>query len=145
MILSTTFYKKLDDKILLQKEIMKNEIWKNPNFWEEIIDYSIKEEINNSKGYLIFLEETEEKRKERVKYSANSVTTTFLYNMTLFQVPKKEKKNIIDLFLKKYEIEDIFVFHDDFEVNDMENEIIIESIASNLDVEPVEQGNQNAK
>ena len=65
--------------------------------------------------------------------------------MTLFQVPKKEKKNIIDLFLKKYEIEDIFVFHDDFEVNDMENEIIIESIASNLDVEPVEQGNQNAK
>lgn len=57
MILSTTFYKKLDDKILLQKEIMKNEIWKNPNFWEEIIDYSIKEEINNSKGYLIFLEE----------------------------------------------------------------------------------------
>ena len=124
---------------------MKNEIWKNPNFWEEIIDYSIKEEINNSKGYLIFLEETEEKRKERVKYSANSVTTTFLYNMTLFQVPKKEKKNIIDLFLKKYEIEDIFVFHDDFEVNDMENEIIIESIASNLDVEPVEQGNQNAK
>ena len=145
MILSTTFYKKLDDKILLQKEIMKNEIWKNPNFWEEIIDYSIKEEINNSKGYLIFLEETEEKRKERVKYSANSVTTTFLYNMTLFQVPKKEKKNIIDLFLKKYEIEDIFVFHDDFEVNDMENEIIIESIASNLDVEPFEQGNKNTE
>ena len=65
--------------------------------------------------------------------------------MTLFQVPKKEKKNIIDLFIKKYEIEDIFVFHDDFEVNDMENEIIIESIASNLDVEPVEQGNQNTE
>ena len=64
MILSTTFYKKLDDKILLQKEIMKNEIWKNPNFWEEIIDYSIKEEINNSKGYLIFLEEW---RKEEGK------------------------------------------------------------------------------
>ena len=145
MILSTTFYKKLDDKISLQKEIMKNEIWKSPNFWEEIIDYSIKEEINNSKGYLIFLEENEEKRKERVKYSANSVTTTFLYNMTLFQVPKKEKKNIIDLFIKKYEIEDIFVFHDDFEVNDMENEIIIESIASNLDVEPFEQGNQNTE
>ena len=145
MILSTTFYKKLDDKISLQKEIMKNEIWKSPNFWEEIIDYSIKEEINNSKGYLIFLEENEEKRKERVKYSANSVTTTFLYNMTLFQVPKKEKKNIIDLFIKNYEIEDIFVFHDDFEVNDMENEIIIESIASNLDVEPFEQGNQNTE
>lgn len=65
--------------------------------------------------------------------------------MTLFQVPKKEKKNIIDLFIKKYEIEDIFVFHDDFEVNDMENEIIIESIVSNLDVEPGEQGNQNTE
>ena len=65
--------------------------------------------------------------------------------MTLFQVPKKEKKNIIDLFIKKYEIKDIFVFHDDFEVNDMENEIIIESIVSNLDVEPGEQGNQNTE
>lgn len=65
--------------------------------------------------------------------------------MTLFQVPKKEKKNIIDSFIKKYEIEDIFVFHDDFEVNDMENEIIIESIVSNLDVEPGEQGNQNTE
>ena len=65
--------------------------------------------------------------------------------MTLFQVPKKEKKNIIDLFIKKYEIEDIFVFHDDFEVNDMENEIIIEYIVSNLDVQPGEQGNQNTE
>ena len=148
MILSTTFYKTLDDKILLQKEIMKNEIWKSPKFWEEIIEFSIKEEINNSKinnsnGYLIFLDETEEKRKERVKYSANSVTTTFLYNMTLFQVPKKEKKDIIDIFIKKYDIGDIFIFTDEFEINDIENEIINESIASNLDANPVEEGNQN--
>ena len=29
------------------------------------------------------------------------------------------------------------------EVNNIENDIIAESIASNLNVEPVEQGNQN--
>ena len=54
MILSQIFHKSLDDSISSQKEIMKNEIWKNLNFWEEIIEYFIKEEINNSKGYLVF-------------------------------------------------------------------------------------------
>ena len=143
MILSQTFYKSLDDKILLQKEIMRNEIWKNLNFWEEIIEYSINEEVNNSKGYLIFFEEDEEKRKERVKNCANSVLITFLYNMELFKISKKDIKNIIDKFVKKYEIEDIFIFNNEMEVNNIENDIIAESIASNLNVEPVEQGNQN--
>ena len=143
MILSQTFDKSLDDKILLQKEIMRNEIWKNLNFWEEIIEYSINEEVNNSKGYLIFFEEDEEKRKERVKNCANSVLITFLYNMELFKISKKDIKNIIDKFVKKYEIEDIFIFNNEMEVNNIENDIIAESIASNLNVEPVEQGNQN--
>ena len=143
MILSQTFYKSPDDKILLQKEIMRNEIWKNLNFWEEIIEYSINEEVNNSKGYLIFFEEDEEKRKERVKNCANSVLITFLYNMELFKISKKDIKNIIDKFVKKYEIEDIFIFNNEMEVNNIENDIIAESIASNLNVEPVEQGNQN--
>ena len=141
MILSQTFYKSISKKnILLQKEVMKNEIWKNKKLWEEMIDYSIKEEINNKKDYLLFLEETEEKRKERVKNVVNSQLITFSYNMNLINIPKKERKEIIDLFINKYNLEDNIIIPDDIEVNEIEDEILAESIASNLDIHPNKDG-----
>ena len=136
MILSETFYKKLDNKILLQKELIKNEIWKNIKFWEEFIEYSIKEDINYSKGYLIFLEENEEKREERVKNCINSVLITFSYNMTLFNVPKNDKKQIMNSFMKKYEIEDNIMINSEIEINEIQDEIIYQSVGNNLDINP---------
>ena len=147
MILSETFYKSLDDRILLQKEVMKNEIWKKKDFWEEMIEFSIKNEINNPKEYFVFLEEDEIKREERVKNSVNSVLITFSYNMKLFKVPLKERKEIIDIFIKKYGIkENMFYNDDEIDVQEVEDEIITESVASNLDIEPnepKEDENQN--
>ena len=137
MILSQTFYKALSNKNeLLQKEVMKNEIWKNTKLWEEMIDYSIKEEINNQKDYLSFLEENEEKREERVKNAVKSVLITFSYNMNLIKIPKKERKEIIDLFRNTYNLEDNIIVPDDIDVNEIEEEILTESISSNLDIHP---------
>ena len=135
MILSQTFYKSISNKnVLLQKEVMKNEIWKKKKFWEEMIDYSIKEEINSRKEYLVFLEENEEKREERVKNVVNSVLITFSYNMKLINIPLKERKEIIDIFIKKYKLDDNIIIHEDLDNNEIEEDILTESIASNLDI-----------
>ena len=93
---------------------------------------------------MVFLEEDEIKREERVKNSVNSVLITFSYNMKLFKFPLKERKEIIDIFMKKYGIkENMFYNDDDIDVHEIEDEIIIESVASNLDIESKENQNQN--
>ena len=140
MILSQTFYKlSKDDKIYLQNEVKKNEIWKRHNFWEEIIEFFIKDEIHN-KGFKIFLEESEEERAERVKQAANSILITFSYNMQLFNMSKEERKEIINKFVNKYNVKDFIFIDNELEGDEIEDEVIIESVASNLDIQPSEEG-----
>ena len=138
MILSQTFYKILTEKIFLQAEVKKNEIWKKRSFWEEIIEFSIKDEIHNTKGFKIFLEENEEEREERVKQVVNSILITFSYNMQLFDVLKKERKEIINKFVNKYDIKDFMFLDNELEVDEIEDEVVIESVSSNLDIQPIE-------
>jgi hypothetical protein len=138
MILSQTFYKISKDNIFLQTEVKKNEIWKKHSFWEEIIEFSIKEKIYNTKGFLIFLEENEEEREERVKQAANSILITFLYNMQLFDMSKEERKKIINKFVNKYDIKNFMFLDNELEVEEISDEVIIESVASNLDIQPEE-------
>ena len=159
----TNAYKSID-KVSLQKEIIKNDIWKDAIFWEEMIEYSINEEINTNNGFLVFLEENseengEKKREERIKNSVNSVLITFSYNMNLFNVPKKERMEIINIFIDKYKIlesafsairdkykiEDYVLIENELEVNEVENDILTESIASNLDIQAIENKNKNEK
>ena len=138
MILSQTFYKILTEKIFLQAEVKKNEIWKKRFFWEEIIEFSIKDEIHNTKGFKIFLEENEEEREERVKQVVNSILITFSYNMQLFDVLKKERKEIINKFVNIYHIKDFMFLDNELEVDEIEDEVVIESVSSNLDIQPIE-------
>jgi hypothetical protein len=138
MILSQTFYKISKDNIFLQTEVKKNEIWKKHSFWEEIIEFSIKEKIYNTKGFLIFLEENEEEREERVKQAVNSILITFLYNMQLFDMSKEERKKIINKFVNKYDIKNFMFLDNELEVDEINDEVIIESVASNLDIQPEE-------
>ena len=67
MILSQTFYLQSDKKILLQSSITLNSIWQSEKFWEKMIEYSINDEINNSKEFKVFLEEDSETRKKRAE------------------------------------------------------------------------------
>ena len=138
MILSQTFYKISNDKIFLQTEVKKNEIWKKRSFWEEIIEFSIKDEIHNTKGFKIFLEESEEEREERVKQAANSILITFSYNMQLFDMSKEERKEIINKFVNKYNIKDFIFLDNEIDVDEINDEVIIESVADNLDIQPIE-------
>ena len=139
MILSQTFYIMSKDKIYLQAEVKKNDIWKKRSFWEEIIEFSIKYDIHNKKGFKIFLEENEEEREERVKQDVNSILITISYNMKLFDVPKEERKEIINKFVKKYDIKDFIFLDNELEVDEINDEVIIESVSANLDIQPIEQ------
>ena len=93
-----------------------------------------EEQINSRKEYLVFLEENEEKREERVKNVVNSVLITFSYNMKLMNISLKERKEIIDIFIKKYKLDDNIIIHEDLDNNEIEEDILTESIASNLDI-----------
>ena len=106
IILSQTFYLEANKKLFLNSGIASNENWKDKIFWEKIIDYSINYEINNSKGFSIFLEEDSKARKSRVESAITSNIITFLFNMKLFKFPEEKYKELIEDLINKYKIED---------------------------------------
>jgi len=63
--------------------------------------------------------------------------------MNLFKVNKDDRKVIINHFTKKYKVEDFTLIDNELEVNEIEDEVLTESIASNLDIQPLEKENQN--
>jgi len=139
MILSQTFYKSNYNQIPLQRQIMKNEIWKNKKIWEDLIEFSINNGINLSKEYNIFLEENEKKRDERVKNAVKSALFTFSYNMGLFKVPKKEMREIINKIVKKYKIEDFTIYENEQDINEVEEKVLEEAVISNIDINPIKE------
>lgn len=106
IILSQTFYLETDKKLFLHAGIASNENWKDKEFWEKIIDYSIDHDINNSQGFFKFFEEDSKSRKHRVESAITSNIITFLFNMKLFNFPEENYKDIIEDLIKKYKIED---------------------------------------
>ena len=128
MILSQTFYLQGEKKILLQSGITLNTIWQNKEFWEKIIEYSINEEINNSKGFLIFLEEDSKSKEKRVESAIISTLITFLFNMKLFGYPEKEIKIVINEFIEKYKIDGTMIYATNVNMKEIKDDIIVESI-----------------
>ena len=148
MILSTTFfYLSSNGKIFIHKEISKNKIWEKKEFWKNIIQYFINDDINCSKNYSVFFEEDEEGRSERVKSAASGQLLTFLFNMKLFNITLKERKEIANFFFDKYKIVNKDLFEEELELskNEINNEIVEESASSNLIIEPEENSNNNKK
>jgi hypothetical protein len=128
MILSQTFYLQGEKKVSLQSGIALNQIWQDKNFWKNIIEYSIYEDLNISKGYIVFLKEDVKTRERRVESTIISNLITFLFNMKLFGYSEEDTKVVIDEFIEKYNIDKKVVYASDVSMKEIKDDIIVESV-----------------
>ena len=116
LILSQTFYAEIFVKRNNKKEkykrylidyILDNKWLKSISFWEGIIDFMIQkdiekyEEINNDSK----TKETLEERKLRISNICFSQLLPYTNNMREFYIKKDIIRNIVDLFVKKYDVD----------------------------------------
>ena len=142
MILSQTFYLQTETKkILLQSCMTQNEIWKQKDFWIDIIEYSINEEINAEKEYYVFLSENRESREKRIESAVISNLITFLFNMKLFGYSEDKSKLVIDQFIKKYNIDGNLIYATNISIKEVQEDIIIQSVDSIINNE-INQDNE---
>ena len=142
MILSQTFYLQGEKRIILQSGITLNSIWQSKDFWDKMIEYSINEEVNNTKGYLIFLDEDHKSREKRVESAIISNLITYSFNMKLFGYPEKEAKIIIDQFIEKYKIDGSMIYASNVSIKDIKDDIIVESV-DNIIKNEIKDANEN--
>ena len=128
IILSQTFYLNSKKDLFLNESIASIDIWKNKNFWEEIIEYSINRELNNSREFYMFLDEKSENRNERINTTITSNIITFLYNMKLLNFPEEKYKELIDDLVQKFKIDGTNVYST---LNSINNAIEIENNLNN--------------
>ena len=115
LILSQTFYteitidknkKKEKYKRYLFDYIIDNKWLTSLSFWEEIIDFMIQKEIKNNeevvKGQIS--KETLEERRVRISNIAFSQLLPYASNMLEFYMKKDIVRNLVELFVKKYDI-----------------------------------------
>ena len=143
MILSQTFYLEGEKKILLQSGITLNTIWQKKDFWIKMIEYSINEEINYGKGFLIFLEEDSKSREKRVESAIMSTLITFLFNMKLFGYPEDDIKIVIDEFIEKYKIDGAMIYATNVNMKEIKDDIIVESVENIIKNDLKEDINNN--
>lgn len=91
IILSQTFYKK--NKEYLQQQILQHPIWKKENYWEELVEESIKKEIEAQEEVIDEFEEKEE-IENRVKSVAIATLASYIDIMVSFH---KENSEIITI------------------------------------------------
>jgi protein-tyrosine phosphatase len=126
IILSQTFYKeRIDDEGNVEKEYLmehiKNNKWiSTTSFWKDFIEDEI---IKDKKKF----EEDNEKGGGDVTKIYFSKLITYSHNMNMFGIPKDDVNNIIDYFIKKYEISDTL------------KEIIISNIEAIYSPHPIEE------
>ena len=144
MILSQTFYLQGEKKVSLQSGIALNQIWQDKNFWKNIIEYSIYEDLNISKGYIVFLKEDIKTREKRVESTIISNLITFLFNMKLFGYSEEDSKIVIDEFIEKYNIDKKVVYASDVSMKEIKDDIIVESVDNIVKNDITEEnGNDN--
>ena len=110
IILSQTFYLGNKKDKSINSNISENEIWKDKIFWEKLIDYSINDELNNSKDFYIYLEEDAKSRKQRINSAITSSIVTFIFNMKLFNFPEDKCRELVSELIQKYNIDGTSIY-----------------------------------
>ena len=109
MVIATNLFKinKVSNKprIFLHNYLLNNQIWKDYNFWENLIKYDIVEEMHNQKKYNLYLEEDDVLKKVRIKDIVKSQLNTNIYNMITFEVSTSLMNKIINNFSNHYKLQ----------------------------------------
>lgn len=109
IILSQTFYLSENKDLFLHSSIDNHQIWKDKLFWENIINYSIIEELNDNRQFDLLMEEDYKSKKDKINSAITSNILTYVYNMKLFNFPKDKYKELINDIINKYKINPEFI------------------------------------
>ena len=113
IILACSLYKPSEEKnkprVFLQNYIFDFSMWKNFNFWKNLIQYEINEEMTKQKKYNIFNKENEEYKLKRIHLIVKSQLNTYLFNMISFGVDNMIMNDIILYFTNNYFLDENIV------------------------------------
>lgn len=109
MVISTNLFKicKTSNKprIFLHNFLIKNQIWKDFFFWENLIRYDIIEEMHEQKKYNLFLEENDILKNVKIKDIVKNQLNTNIYNMITFEANYSIMNKIIIYFSNNYRLQ----------------------------------------
>ena len=93
-------------RVFLNSYLEGHTIWRNEDFWKDLIKYNIIEEMHNQKNYNIYNNETAEEKDNRIQKIVENQLTSSIYNMISFDVDTSVMKRMVGLFIEDYELDD---------------------------------------
>ena len=106
IILASSLYKTSEEtnkpRIFLQSYIQNFQIWKKFNFWKNLIQYEINEEMIKQKKYNMFNKENDQYKLKRIQLIVKSQLNTYLFNMISFDTDTATMYDIITYFKNYY-------------------------------------------
>ena len=109
MVISMNLFKinKVSNKprIFLQNYLINNQLWRDINFWENLIKYDIIEEMHNQKKYNLYLEENDVLKNVRIKDIVKNQLSIQLYNMISFELNASLMNKVLIFFSSYYKLQ----------------------------------------
>ena len=86
-------------------------MWKNFEFWEELIKCflkiildSINEEMLNQQNYNIYSFENPAEKQKRIQNIVHGQLISFIYNLLSFDISKERVKELVEKFVDYYQL-----------------------------------------
>ena len=109
MVISMNLFKinKVSNKprIFLQNYLINNQLWRDINFWENLIKYDIIEEMHNQKKYNLYLEENDVLKNVRIKDIVKNQLSIQLNNMISFELNASLMNKVLIFFSNYYKLQ----------------------------------------